>query len=249
MRGKENERDTRSRKNILMRPCVQLRCWLSGAVLFFATTQCVQKPRDRAKCATRTCLSSDSLPIAAESRVKRKRERCGTRGGEAGGGILCGIQPCAFRAHVRPCGAFHAMHSLVRFSVSVFLPFSQTDRLSPSPLSPSFFLFSPSNTRVHECALARVFLSTDTLLLFCSLSFSFALALPTNMPLARTLARALACAWQRCPPVRRALLPSLRPSPLPQRVPRVRAPAECSAAVFNCVLWNSDSAQTEWNER
>lgn len=120
--------------------------------------------------------------------------------------------------------------------------------LSFSYIPPSLFLRIERENREyiriytnHEETLAHVFLVSTCLCLSPAVSLSPLSLLFLRMhasfarSLARLLARALACAWKQCHPSVGALLPSLRPS-FPQRVPCVRAPAECSAAVFNRVL-------------
>lgn len=157
----------------------------------------------------------DSLPIATESRVEiwnaRRRD---TR-------FSSGIYSCVYvprdalilslslslsplymraRAHVFVSSPF--------LSLSVSLPFSQAARhLLFLPLFAP--LLAPSGIRMYECTLARLlprlFLSMRPRL---SYSLSLSLLFP---PLARVRVEAM-------PPVRRALLPSLRPSS-PRRVP------------------------------
>lgn len=97
--------------------------------------------------------------------------------------------------------------SLVRFYISVF-PFP----LSRSPVARLTLLVSlSSSVSFPPSTRTRVPLDARSLLSY-SLSFSFALALPPNV---RLLARSLAHLHvEAVPPVRRALLPSLRPSSL-----------------------------------
>lgn len=155
----------------------------------------------------------DSLPIATESRVEiwnaRRRD---TR-------FSSGIYSCVYvprdalilslsLSFIYARARAHVFVSSPFLSLSVSLPFSQAARhLLFLPLFAP--LPAPSGIRMYECTLARLspclFLSMRPRL---SYSLSLSLLFP---PLARVRVEAM-------PPVRRALLPSLRPSS-PRRVP------------------------------
>lgn len=228
---KGRTRHEESCKNI-HRSCDHRFAQLPGAGDSFATRykrRCARSSPDGCD----SYVSSDSSPIVAESRVV---ERYGTRGGWEGG-IERDI-----RSHARACANISRdALSLVRF----YVPFLSLPAVDLSTYPSRFLSFrspqpSPpcqaSNANVYVCACSSLFDTFASLLLSSSLLWacsSFEMCVYVCVCL-------LACLLARVhgevvPPVRRALLPSLRPS-LPLRVPRVRAPAERSAAVFNLVI-------------
>ena len=107
----------------------------------------------------------------------------------------------------------HVFISLPFLSLSISFPFSQAVSVPSLPffLSP---LLAPPRIRIYECTLARVFFclfpSTRSFLSY-SLSFFLSLSLLFS-PFASSLVRSRAHGSDVPPVVRRALLPSLRPS-------------------------------------